>query len=136
MDMKNKNWYGEFPEVPEHVHQTVLSTLAGLDDRKVKKVKRMKKNKIIILAAAMTAVLGMTVSASEIFKWNKQAQEVFEAEKKKKKALEEHIPIIMDDTLAVMEKYLKESKPEKILEIGTAVRIFCYVFYELFSTQW
>ena len=59
MDMKNKNWYGEFPEVPEHVHQTVLSTLAGLDDRKVKKVKRMKKNKIIILAAAMTAVLGM-----------------------------------------------------------------------------
>ena len=36
MDMKKKNWYDEFPEVPEHVHQTVLSTLAGLDDRKVK----------------------------------------------------------------------------------------------------
>ncbi len=44
-----------------------------------------------------------------------------ELEKIKQKALEEHIPIIMDDTLAVMEKYLKESKPEKILEIGTAV---------------
>ena len=37
-----------------------------------------------------------------------------ELEKIKQKALEEHIPIIMDDTLAVMEKYLKESKPEKI----------------------
>ncbi len=24
MDMKKKNWYDEFPEVPEHVHQTVL----------------------------------------------------------------------------------------------------------------
>ncbi len=39
----------------------------------------------------------------------------------KKKALEQGIPIIMDDTLAVMEKYLKEIKPQKFLEIGTAV---------------
>ena len=44
-----------------------------------------------------------------------------ELEKIKKKALEEHIPIIMDDTLEVMEKYLTKIKPERILEIGTAV---------------
>lgn len=44
-----------------------------------------------------------------------------ELEKIKQKALEEHIPIIMDDTLEVMGKYLTEVKPEKILEIGTAV---------------
>lgn len=44
-----------------------------------------------------------------------------ELEKIKNKALEEHIPIIMDETLEVMEKYLKEIKPKKILEIGTAV---------------
>ncbi len=44
-----------------------------------------------------------------------------ELEKIKQKALNEHIPIIMDDTLEVMEKYLKEIKPERILEIGTAV---------------
>ena len=44
-----------------------------------------------------------------------------ELEKIKQKALEEHIPIIMDDTLEVMGKYLREMKPEKILEIGTAV---------------
>lgn len=44
-----------------------------------------------------------------------------ELEKIKKKALEDHIPIIMDDTLEVMAKYLKSKKPEKILEIGTAV---------------
>lgn len=44
-----------------------------------------------------------------------------ELEKIKKKALEDHIPIIMDDTLEVMEKYLGKMKPEKILEIGTAV---------------
>lgn len=44
-----------------------------------------------------------------------------ELEKIKQKAIEEHIPIIMDDTLAVMEKYLTEMKPEKILEIGTAI---------------
>ena len=44
-----------------------------------------------------------------------------ELEKIKKKALEEHIPIIMDETLEVMEKYLSKIKPKRILEIGTAV---------------
>ena len=44
-----------------------------------------------------------------------------ELQKIKEKALEEHIPIIMDDTLEVVDKILKEIKPKKILEIGTAV---------------
>ena len=39
----------------------------------------------------------------------------------KKTALEDHIPIIMDDTLEVIGKYLEELKPKRILEIGTAV---------------
>ena len=39
----------------------------------------------------------------------------------KQKALEEHIPIIMDDTLEVVDKILTEIKPKRILEIGTAV---------------
>ena len=39
----------------------------------------------------------------------------------KEKALEEHIPIIMDDTLEVIDTYLKEMKPKRILEFGTAV---------------
>ena len=39
----------------------------------------------------------------------------------KKKALEEHIPIIMDDTLERIEQIIKEEKPHRILEIGTAV---------------
>ncbi len=42
-------------------------------------------------------------------------------EKIKQKALEEHIPIIMDETLEVIEKYLNKNKPNRILEIGTAV---------------
>ena len=44
-----------------------------------------------------------------------------ELEKIKQKALEEHIPIIMDDTLEVIEKELKNNPPKRILEIGTAV---------------
>lgn len=44
-----------------------------------------------------------------------------ELEKIKNDALENHIPIIMDDTLEVIEKKLKEINPKKILEIGTAV---------------
>ena len=39
----------------------------------------------------------------------------------KQKALSEHIPIIMDDTLLEIEKRMQEKKPTKILEIGTAV---------------
>ncbi len=42
-------------------------------------------------------------------------------EKIKQKALEEHIPIIMDDTLQIIADILKTNKPKKMLEIGTAV---------------
>ena len=54
----------------------------------------------------------------------------------KQAALEEHIPIIMDDTLEVMSNYLEVNKPTKILEIGTAVRIFCYMFFKIFNRKW
>ena len=53
-----------------------------------------------------------------------------ELEKIKEKALDEHIPIIMDDTLEVIDKVLKEIKPKKILEIGTAVGYSAMCFSE------
>lgn len=49
----------------------------------------------------------------------------------KQKALGNHIPIIMDETLEVIEKYLDKTKPSSILEIGTAVRIFCDMLYRI-----
>ena len=58
-----------------------------------------------------------------------------ELEKIKQKALEEHIPIIMDDTLEVIAKYLKELKPTKILEIGTAVGYSAMCFSEYLSNN-
>ena len=39
----------------------------------------------------------------------------------KEKALENHIPIIMDETLQEIEKRMKQNQPTKILEIGTAI---------------
>lgn len=56
-----------------------------------------------------------------------------ELEKIKEKALEDHIPIIMDDTLEVMEKYLKEEKPQRMLEIGTAVGYSAICFTEFLA---
>ena len=56
-----------------------------------------------------------------------------ELEKIKQKALQEHIPIIMDDTLEVIEKYLKENAPKKILEIGAAVGYSAMCFSEFLS---
>ena len=48
----------------------------------------------------------------------------------KEKALEEHIPIIMDDTLEVIAKILAEIKPKNILEIGAAVGYSAMCFSE------
>ena len=56
-----------------------------------------------------------------------------ELEKIKKKALEEHIPIIMDDTLEVIEEELKHFNPNRILEIGTAVGYSAICFSEFLS---
>lgn len=56
-----------------------------------------------------------------------------ELSKIKEKALENHVPIIMDDTLEVISKMLNEKKPEKILEIGTAVGYSAICFSEYLS---
>ena len=48
----------------------------------------------------------------------------------KEKALEDSIPIIMDDTLEVVAKILKEKEPKMILEIGTAVGYSAICFSE------
>ena len=56
-----------------------------------------------------------------------------ELEKIKQKALEEHIPIIMDDTLEVIEKKLKENPPKIILEIGAAVGYSAMCFSEFLA---
>lgn len=53
-----------------------------------------------------------------------------ELEKIKQKALEDKIPIIMDDTLEVVDKLLTEKKPIRILEIGTAVGYSAIYFSE------
>lgn len=49
----------------------------------------------------------------------------------KEEALESHIPIIMDDTLEVIEEVLLKNKPKRILEIGTAVgySAICFTRY-------
>lgn len=56
-----------------------------------------------------------------------------ELEKIKQKAIQEHIPIIMDETLEVIEKYLKENPPKRILEIGAAVGYSAMCFSEFLA---
>lgn len=53
-----------------------------------------------------------------------------ELEKIKQKALENKIPIIMDDTLEVIDKLLRNKKIDRILEIGTAVGYSAICFSE------
>ena len=58
-----------------------------------------------------------------------------ELQKIKQKALEEHVPIIMDDTLEVVDRILKDLKPTKILEIGTAVGYSAMCFSEYLTDE-
>ena len=58
-----------------------------------------------------------------------------ELAKIKEKALKEHIPIIMDDTLEIIAKELKKRKPKKILEIGTAVGYSAICFSEFLGEE-
>ncbi len=58
---------------------------------------------------------------------------VKELEILKKKALEDHIPIIMDDTLRTIDKILSQRKINKILEIGTAVGYSAICFTKFLS---
>ena len=51
----------------------------------------------------------------------------------KKKALEDNIPIIMDDTLEVIEQTLENRKVNSFLEIGTAVGYSAICFSKLLS---
>ena len=54
-----------------------------------------------------------------------------ELEKIKEKALENHIPIIMDDTLEYIYKLYENKKISSILEIGTAVGYSSICFTEI-----
>ena len=56
-----------------------------------------------------------------------------ELEKIKKEALEEHIPIIMDDTLYTINNLLKDKNISRILEIGTAVGYSAICFTEFLA---
>ena len=82
----------------------------------------MKEISFITMCAFKQSEKGMK------FKMNRK-----ELEKIKAKALEDHIPIIMDDTLAVIEEELKLFRPKKILEIGTAVGYSAICFSEFLA---
>lgn len=53
----------------------------------------------------------------------------------KQKALDEHIPIIMDDTLEVIEKILLEERPKRILELGTATGYSSICFSNILNNE-
>lgn len=53
----------------------------------------------------------------------------------KKKALEDKVPILMDDTLEVIEKILINQKPSSILEIGAAVGYSAICFSKFLEVE-
>ena len=60
---------------------------------------------------------------------------IIELEKIKEKALENHIPIIMDDTLEYIYALYKDKKIDRILEIGTAVGYSAICFTNILKEE-
>ncbi len=58
------NWEQEFPEVPECVHEAVESACQMILQKETKKVRRMSRKGILLLAACITLLSGMTVLAA------------------------------------------------------------------------
>jgi predicted O-methyltransferase YrrM len=53
----------------------------------------------------------------------------------KQKALDDHIPIIMDDTLEVIKEILLKEKPKRILELGTATGYSSICFSKILNND-
>lgn len=53
----------------------------------------------------------------------------------KQKALDEHIPIVMDDTLEIIKEILLQEKPQKILELGTATGYSAICFSNILNNN-
>ena len=75
------NWKAEFPEVPECVHSAVLQASEEILQRESKKVRRMSKRGVLLLAACLTLFSGMTVfAASSIWQQRMEAMNREEVE--------------------------------------------------------
>lgn len=125
--MKRNEWKEHFPEVPDPIHQMMIETLDGLEEREehhMKKSNRIKKRTIILLAAALIGAMGMTAGAAGLFKWNERASEVFEADE----VLQDHL---------VMEQVAQEGY-QTVTDNGITIRLVQTVqdsncFYALFD---
>lgn len=85
--MRHVDWNQEYPDVPDTVHRSVLDTLSSLEQQEETTMKKIAKKRILLVAAACAALLGTTAAASEIFKWNERASQVFEADEETKDEL-------------------------------------------------
>lgn len=125
--MKRNEWKEHFPEVPDTIHQMMIETLDGLEEREehhMKKTNKMKKRTIVLLAAALIGAMGMTAGAAGLFKWNEKASEVFEADE----ILQDHL---------VMESVAQEGY-QTVTDNGITIRLIQTVqdsncFYALFD---
>lgn len=62
--IEDTNWEQEFPKVPECVHSAVESACQMILQKEHKKVRRMSRKGILLFAACLTLLSGMTVLAA------------------------------------------------------------------------
>lgn len=103
---------------------------AHIWDAKDVQIRNFLRNEKVILIREKVKILKGNLQR---FKMGEITMNKQELEKIKKEALDDHVPIIMDDTLQVISEILTEKKPIRILEIGAAVRIFSYMFFRIFK---
>lgn len=125
--MKRNEWKDHFPEVPDTIHQMMIETLEGLEEREehqMKKSHKLKKRTMVLLAAALIGTMGMTAGAAGLFKWNERAAEVFESDE----SLQDHL---------VMEQLAQEGM-QSVTDSGITISLVQTIqdsncFYALFQ---
>ena len=58
--MKNNEWKEHFPEVPDTIHQMMIETLDGLEEREEYKMKKSNKMKNSIVESLKLTFLNIT----------------------------------------------------------------------------
>lgn len=78
-EFEDIHWEAEFPEVPECVHSAVAQANEMILQKENKKVRRMSRKGILLLASCLTLVCGMTVLAASSL-WQQRMEAMNEKE--------------------------------------------------------
>lgn len=81
--IKGQNLKEQFPQMPQQMHEMITNTLANLEESgntgaaEGNRIHFSRVKKAAVFAAALTVLMGMTVTAAALFSWDERVVEFF-----------------------------------------------------------